>query len=238
MTRGTKNRIEQTAGFVCCFGVFAFLRWGMGPWYPEGMWGSFKLATVGGAIGALIGCSLAWLGIAAWEAVCRSPHLRKVLSLGSIVAVILLVGVLAGIFIGKPADERTHALTSSAGPKLEGRAVAPTSVPRQDSGGLSKALPRLANFGSDTAIPCKMMIPLLDELRNECADRLSVESYDVFRNPGEGTRYGIKLIPTQIFFDATGKELFRHEGFFSKEDILAKWKELGVDLSGSGPQHP
>ena len=41
-------------------------------------------------------------------------------------------------------------------------------------------------------------------------------------------KYGVKMIPTQIFFDASGKELFRHEGFMSKEDILGKWKELGV----------
>ena len=41
----------------------------------------------------------------------------------------------------------------------------------------------------------------------------------------------MKFIPTQIFLDASGKELFRHVGFFSKDDILAKWKELGVDLA-------
>jgi thioredoxin 1 len=50
------------------------------------------------------------------------------------------------------------------------------------------------------------------------------------------------MIPTQIFFDADGKELFRHEGFFSKEDILAKWKEFGVGIenaqrSTSNSQH-
>ena len=42
--------------------------------------------------------------------------------------------------------------------------------------------------------------------------------------------YGIEMIPTQIFYDANGKELFRHIGFFAKDDILAKWKELGVEL--------
>jgi thioredoxin 1 len=41
------------------------------------------------------------------------------------------------------------------------------------------------------------------------------------------------MIPTQIFYDATGKELDRHTGFFGKEDILAKWKELGVDLAAA-----
>ncbi len=52
----------------------------------------------------------------------------------------------------------------------------------------------------------------------------------MWKNPGAGEAYGIKLIPTQIFFAADGTELFRHEGFFATEDILAKWRELGVDL--------
>ena len=50
------------------------------------------------------------------------------------------------------------------------------------------------------------------------------------KNSDAAEKYGIQSIPTQIFFDASGKERFRHEGFFSKEEILAKWKELGVDL--------
>jgi hypothetical protein len=54
----------------------------------------------------------------------------------------------------------------------------------------------------------------------------------VWVNPDAGKPYGIEVIPTQIFFDSSGKELFRHIGFFSKDDILAKWKELGVDLTG------
>jgi len=47
--------------------------------------------------------------------------------------------------------------------------------------------------------------------------------------------HGIRIIPTQIFFDAEGNELFRHEGFFAREDILAKWKELGVQLVEESP---
>jgi len=48
----------------------------------------------------------------------------------------------------------------------------------------------------------------------------------------EAKKYRIDIIPTQIFYDASGKELFRHEGFFSKDDILAKWKEMGVMFPG------
>ena len=75
-----------------------------------------------------------------------------------------------------------------------------------------------------------MMAPILEELKKEYAERLLVEFIDVWETPDAGKKFKINLIPTQIFFDASGKELFRHEGFFAKKDILAKWKELGVDL--------
>ena len=93
-----------------------------------------------------------------------------------------------------------------------------------------KALPRLVDLGADKCIPCKMMAPMLEELKAEYKGRLEVAFIDVWKKPDEAKKYGIKIIPTQIFYDASGKELFRHEGFFSKEDILAKWKELGVEI--------
>jgi hypothetical protein len=77
-----------------------------------------------------------------------------------------------------------------------------------------------------------MMAPVLKELKTEYAGQMEVDFIDVWKNPDAGKPYKIKLIPTQIFYDASGKERFRHEGFFGKEDILAKWKELGVDLTG------
>jgi thioredoxin 1 len=92
------------------------------------------------------------------------------------------------------------------------------------------ALPRLVDLGADKCIPCKMMIPVLADLKTNYVGRLEVEFIDVWKNPDAGKPYEIKLIPTQIFYDAQGKELFRHQGFFAKKDILAKWKELGVDL--------
>jgi thioredoxin 1 len=92
------------------------------------------------------------------------------------------------------------------------------------------ALPRLVDLGADKCIPCKAMAPILKELKKEYEGRMEVEFIDVWKNPEPGKAYKIHLIPTQIFFDAAGKELFRHEGFFSKKDILAKWKELGVEF--------
>jgi len=94
-----------------------------------------------------------------------------------------------------------------------------------------KKLPKLLDLGANKCIPCKKMAPILDELKQEYAGKLEVEFIDVWKTPDVAEKYKINLIPTQIFYDATGKELFRHEGFFGKADILAKWKELGVNLT-------
>ena len=67
------------------------------------------------------------------------------------------------------------------------------------------------------------------ELKRDYAGRFEVEFIDVWKDRGAGQKYGVRMIPTQIFFDSEGNELFRHEGFFAKEDILAKWKEFGVE---------
>ena len=92
-------------------------------------------------------------------------------------------------------------------------------------------LPKLLDLGAGRCIPCKLMAPILEELKKEYAGKLEVEFIDVWKTPDVAKQYKINLIPTQIFYDASGKELFRHEGFFGKADILAKWKELGVKLT-------
>ena len=92
-------------------------------------------------------------------------------------------------------------------------------------------LPKLIDLGAGKCIPCKMMAPILEELKKEHAGRMEVRFIDVWQDPEAGKAYGIEMIPTQIFYDASGKELFRHQGFFGKDDMLAKWKELGVNLT-------
>lgn len=90
-----------------------------------------------------------------------------------------------------------------------------------------KGIPRLVDLGAGKCIPCKKMAPILEELKKEYAGSLEVVFIDVWKDPRPAEEYGVETIPTQIFFDPSGKELFRHEGFFAKEDILAKWRELG-----------
>ena len=95
------------------------------------------------------------------------------------------------------------------------------------------AVPRLVDLGAGKCIPCKKMAPILEELKKEYAGRMEVEFIDVWKNPDAGKAYGVEMIPTQIFYDASGTELFRHTGFFGREDILGQWKELGVELAAA-----
>ena len=99
--------------------------------------------------------------------------------------------------------------------------------------GAAQALPKLIDLGAGKCIPCKMMAPILEDLKKTHADKFEVQFIDVWQNPEPGRKYGIRVIPTQIFFAPDGKELFRHEGFYGKEDILGKWKELGFAFNGN-----
>jgi len=104
------------------------------------------------------------------------------------------------------------------------------SAPAEVSMSVAAPRPKLVELGSVNCVPCKMMKPILDELTAVYKGKLDVEFIDVNQNPQEAGLYRIRVIPTQVFLSPDGKELFRHEGFFPKEDILAKWKELGYEF--------
>ncbi len=92
---------------------------------------------------------------------------------------------------------------------------------------------RLVDVGADRCVPCRAMAPILEELRVEYVQRLEVIFVDVWKNPEAGKPYGVEIIPTQVFYDGSGRELWRHQGFISKRDILANWKRLGYDLESA-----
>lgn len=89
-------------------------------------------------------------------------------------------------------------------------------------------LPRMVDLGADKCIPCKKMAPILVELRKEYSGRATIEFIDIWKNPDAAEPYGVRIIPTQIFFGRNGKEVWRHEGFMAKAEIVAKLKELGA----------
>ena len=91
-------------------------------------------------------------------------------------------------------------------------------------------LPTLVDLGAERCVPCKLMAPILEELEQEYKGKLEVIVIDVGENRAAPGRYGVKMIPTQIFYDGDGKEFFRHTGFFSKEEILDKFEEHDIKL--------
>ncbi len=132
-----------------------------------------------------------------------------------IVTLIIVVGAVIALKTSSP-----PATDSAAHPS----ALASAAIPSHSD------LPRLLDLGSTSCVPCRMMIPILEELKKEYAGKMQVEFIDVWKDTAAGQRYGVEAIPTQIFFDASGKELYRHQGFIPKQDILAKCKQLGFSL--------
>jgi thioredoxin 1 len=83
-------------------------------------------------------------------------------------------------------------------------------------------------LGADRCIPCKKMQPIMKEIAAAFPDRVQVVFYDVWKDSAPAEKYGIQLIPTQVFLDQKGKEIDRHVGLFPKEEILELLKKHGV----------
>lgn len=86
----------------------------------------------------------------------------------------------------------------------------------------------MVDLGAKKCIPCKMMAPILEELTKEYQGRAAVLFIDVWENPDAGQKFNLRSIPTQIFYDAQGKEISRHEGFMDKAAIVAVLRQQGV----------
>ncbi len=89
-------------------------------------------------------------------------------------------------------------------------------------------LPRLVELGGEKCLQCMQMAPVIEELKQEYAGRVNIEKIDVTKDPSAGTLYAIRLIPTQVFLKADGQEFWRHEGSLTKEEIIAKFVEMGI----------
>jgi thioredoxin 1 len=93
-----------------------------------------------------------------------------------------------------------------------------------------QSLPRLVDVGADKCVPCVAMAPILENLKNEYEGIIDVKFVDVWKYPEEAQKYQVRGIPTQIFYDASGKELGRHMGFIDKDGILEGFKHFGVTI--------
>ncbi len=94
----------------------------------------------------------------------------------------------------------------------------------------AKPLVTFVELGSVRCIPCKKMQPIMKEIEQEYAGSVKVVFYDVWTEAGKpySKTYGIRVIPTQVFLDKDGKEYFRHEGYFPKDELIKVLKQKGV----------
>lgn len=150
--------------------------------------------------------------------VSERAYMNKTVKIIVMVALVGAIGLIAG----------TQLIESPA--PVNQATTAPAMIP-------GSGLPKLLDLGSKSCIPCKRMAPVLDGLKNDYAGRFDVEFIDVWvkENAVKAKEFDINVIPTQIFFDKAGQELWRHEGFLGREEILAKWKDLGYDFVDAEP---
>lgn len=93
---------------------------------------------------------------------------------------------------------------------------------------LTSGKPVLVDFGSNSCIPCRQMRPILNEIKKDYSEKASVLLINIYKHEDLAKQYKIQLIPTLVFFDAKGKEVFRHMGAWDKNNIVSKLKEIGM----------
>lgn len=106
----------------------------------------------------------------------------------------------------------------------------PESKPEKKPTPKPVRLPKLLDLGVGQCLPCQMMKPVLDTLKKEYKGKLEVAYIDIREKPDAMKQYKVDMIPTQIFYDANGKELSRHIGYFSKQEVLDRFKEHKIIL--------
>lgn len=151
--------------------------------------------------------------------------------------VIIVLGVLATVVV-IVAIKRSDNVGDPAGAPVAVGMPGQSEASETATEGRHQPLPKIVDLGAGKCIPCKAMAPILEQLKADFARQFEVEFIDVWKEPSAGEAYGIRLIPTQIFLAPDGAELFRHEGFYSREQILVKWKDLGFSFDESADGSP
>ncbi|MDL1985144.1 MAG: thioredoxin family protein [Deltaproteobacteria bacterium] len=93
---------------------------------------------------------------------------------------------------------------------------------------LVKGMVTMIDLGAKKCIPCKMMAPILEKMEKNYKGKAAIIFIDVWKNRDQAGRFGIRAIPTQIFFNKEGKEVYRHVGFMGETAIIEQLKKMGV----------
>ena len=114
-------------------------------------------------------------------------------------------------------------LASLAGPLLD-------MADAQDFKALPvKGMVTMIDLGAKKCVPCKMMAPILAKMEKQFEGKAAIVFIDVWIHNEQARRFGIRAIPTQIFYSETGKEVYRHVGFMDETAIINQLKKMGVE---------
>ena len=92
-----------------------------------------------------------------------------------------------------------------------------------------KGMVTMIDLGAKKCIPCKMMAPILVKMEKQYEGKAYIVFIDVWKHNEQARRFGIRAIPTQIFFNENGKEVYRHVGFMDENAITNQLKKMGVE---------
>jgi thioredoxin 1 len=91
-----------------------------------------------------------------------------------------------------------------------------------------KGMVTMIDLGATECVPCKMMAPIMEKMEKKYQGKAAIVFIDVWKNRDQVSRFGIRAIPTQVFYDATGREVSRHVGFMSEAAIVEQLTKMGV----------
>ena len=93
-----------------------------------------------------------------------------------------------------------------------------------------KTVVTFIELGSENCVPCRMMQPVMEKVKKRHGDQVRVVFYDILKSDQRkyARKYGIRVIPTQVFLDKNGREYARHEGFFPYEELVKALEARGV----------
>lgn len=86
--------------------------------------------------------------------------------------------------------------------------------------------PAIYEFARPSCPVCKSVEAILLEVKAQYRDQVDIRIFSMETDAHLFRRFSVTIVPTQVFLDASGREVFRNEGAFSREALMEKLREL------------